>query len=500
MRLCDPAAAIPRGMPLAAQLLRPSTPLSSHDRFGSRPSPARLPARDGLRFPPALARLSAHEQICYCRCRFENGSAPGAGAAAAGRKRPSRGAAAGPGAPLPFLAPVVLLDPALTASDPIVRNRYMKRVHPRTWTLAAAVAAAAAAIATGGAQSASVVLEDYEEGNRIAAPDPTDPNHFLWRDYNGNGANFDIVTTEHHSGTHAFHIRTLSNETSGNAMPFFAPNNGSQWQLMSQWIQSGTWTNDTFNRMRLWIKVPPQITWEGVPHNNFYIGTYFTDVADIGTHEDGGGHPYHDFFVPYTGEWHQVIMDTHPSHFRGEPGDQDPGNQLHPTGQAGWNYFDLMNNWYIDFTTNPLNPTNAQADFYFDDITLYRQTGEDEDHTYSVTGVYVPATNRTFVSWAFNKNDTATYQVRYAFSDIHALGFSNAAVAPGGSSIPVYASGYHMAAYDTSSINVTGHPVLYIAIKSSLSSLFRQIAIPTGQSGTTTVRAPSPPSNVQVKS
>lgn len=97
---------------------------------------------------------------------------------------------------------------------------------------------------------------------------------------------------------------------------------------------------------------------------------------------------------------------------------------------------------------------------------------------YSLTGTYDPTTNEVVVTWNRppNENDV-NHEVRYAFSDIHEVGWEAATPAPEGIISPPGWQGYNGMFYHTTTLPLAGQPVVYIAIKPENSDLFSQIAV-----------------------
>jgi hypothetical protein len=70
------------------------------------------------------------------------------------------------------------------------------------------------------------------------------------------------------------------------------------------------------------------------------------------------------------------------------------------------------------------------------------------------------------------------HEVRYAFDDIHRLGWNEAKPAPNGTITPPGLGGYNGMIYDTTDLPLTSWKVVYIAVKPENSTLFSQIAMP----------------------
>jgi len=243
---------------------------------------------------------------------------------------------------------------------------------------------------------------------------------------------------------------------------------------------SKVWKNDTYNRIRLWVKAPPTLQKEDVKRFNAHFGTYVRGLTGSRSNAESGGgdHFYHYYNIGYSGEWHQVIVDFHPNHRRGASGGQEQGVREYPTGEEGFNYFDLMTRFYFTFKNNL---TAYPGSFYIDNVELYRDPNpENIDQIYALHGVYVNSSNTITVGWSRDKTENdVRHQVRYAFSDVHDSGWDSALVAPGNSTIsPPGWEGYNGMEYSTSAIDVGNNAFIYIAIKPENSNLFRQIRIP----------------------
>ncbi len=341
------------------------------------------------------------------------------------------------------------------------------------------------------------LLDDFESGSiRIVQPGQSQQQFkLLWNQYPSDPdegpdpGSASISSTTVHDGTKSLKITV----TGGNIYMSFYPNDGSKWHRMREYIlPASDWRTDTFNRMRFWVKVPSTFIAATTPGlDNIQFGTYIEGATGDGSSaEVGGDHYYHYLNIPYTGEWHQVIIDTHPSHRRNDPGDLENGNLLYPTGQAGYNYFDGLTRFYFDAQGAM---TSVPADFYFDGFELYKETNpENVDQIYSLNGVYIPSSNKVRVGWNRNKNENSVkHEVRYSFDDVFRTGWQNAIAAPGGLITPPGFGGYNLMSWETTAINVTGKKIIYIAIKPQNSTLFRQIAIPLTSTGGSAPAAPS---------
>jgi hypothetical protein len=241
------------------------------------------------------------------------------------------------------------------------------------------------------------------------------------------------------------------------------------------------WQFNTYNRMRIWIKAPTTATplmRNGAP--NYHVGTYVKRVTnpDAYSDETGGDHYYHHLNVAPTGTWTQVIVNMHPDHRRNDSGNVDQGIKAHPTGESQYNYFDALTRFYITDVRG--GPSAYPANYLLDNIEFYHEPyAENDQQIYSLTGTYVAAANRVIVSWNRHKDQhTVNHEVRYAFSNIHAIGWNAATPAPNGVITPPGHGGYNNMVYDSTSLPLSGRSVVYIAIKPQNSTAFSQIAVP----------------------
>lgn len=248
------------------------------------------------------------------------------------------------------------------------------------------------------------------------------------------------------------------------------------------------WAFNTYNRMRYWFFDPADGEPEGTAGNtNYYMGTYckYVTAFDQTSDEAGGGHFYHPFNVA-RGTWSLCTFCSHPGHRRGDPGSLDSGNLPYPTtatyGGSGdpdntYYYFDTLTRWYIsgDNAASPL-----PRDYWLDEIEFYQEThAENDEQVYGICASYTASTNRLLLTWNRPKSEGSTnHDVRYAFSNIHDLGYANATAAPGGTGIAPTGNDYNGMLYATTAIDVTGQSTIYFAIKPVNSSLYSTIALP----------------------
>jgi hypothetical protein len=90
----------------------------------------------------------------------------------------------------------------------------------------------------------------------------------------------------------------------------------------------------------------------------------------------------------------------------------------------------------------------------------------------------VAAENRLILTWARHKDENAVkHEVRYAFSNIHEIGWDKATRTPSGIITPPGFQGYNGMVYTTTALPLTGKPKVYLAIKPENSAVFSQIEL-----------------------
>lgn len=244
------------------------------------------------------------------------------------------------------------------------------------------------------------------------------------------------------------------------------------------------WKFNTYNRLVFWIKSPlngPTVDSAGGNFYDWQIGTYVKMVTnpDLLSDETGGFHGYHMPGIPPTNTWTKVVLNTHPDHSRGVNGNLEEGNQLHPTGEPDYNYFDCLSRFYIDETESH----NTPRTYHIDGFTFVQETNpENDDQVYSICVTYVPSDKKFILTWKHNKNEDVKHEVRYATSDIHQIGWDAATPAPNGIITPPGGKGGYNGMFYHQSIPVTSGTI-YFAIKPQNSQLFSQISYPLSVTG-----------------
>jgi hypothetical protein len=267
------------------------------------------------------------------------------------------------------------------------------------------------------------------------------------------------------------------------------------------------WKFNTYNRFRFWFWTPSAGSPESYDgQQNYYVGTYVKRVTNSDPYSDetGGGHFYHNFNV-LRNQWSMCIFNSHPGHERGQNGGVDTGNIPYPTspeyGGSGdpnriYNYFDTLTRFYIQETGGT---KTFPRDYWIDEMEFYQDpNNENDNQIYSICVSYTKNNNRFFLTWNRPKDENSIeHEVRYAFTDIHALGWSNATSAPNGIIEPPGWQGYNGMVYDTTAINVSGESAIYLAIKPKNSSMFSQVRFPI-EGVTDSTQPPAAPSNLKV--
>ncbi|MGJ8682005.1 hypothetical protein [Paraglaciecola sp.] len=327
----------------------------------------------------------------------------------------------------------------------------------------------------------SIVLENFEQQNiRVINSSAKYPQNILWSQHDHPPENhqlgYESITSEEaYSGNKSLKVTVEK----GHVYFHFYPHSASNvWDFMHQHTITKPWKFNTYNRLKFWVKLPPGIKRVGGGKQNTTFGTYYRKSnGKLNSAESGGNHPYHFYDLESTGEWHQIIVDTHPNHIRGVTGSREHGNRTHPTNEPNFNYFDSMTRFYFDMDgTAP----NRPADFYFDNFELYTANpNENIKQIYSLNGVYIKDRNIVKIGWMRDKNENkVSHEVRYSFSDIYESGWDLALKAPSGIVKPSGWGGHNGMFYHTSKIPVEKHNTLYMAIKPENSDKFRQIEIP----------------------
>lgn len=262
------------------------------------------------------------------------------------------------------------------------------------------------------------------------------------------------------------------------------------WWKLKQFLESThgvTIPPFRLNRLRFWVFMPEvQPFSEMNGGTNFHVGTYCrrTGASTVGNESDNW-HFYHYLNLGYSGNWHQVILDTHPTHQRSAAGASDVGDKA--TLQPDGNYIDHMTYFYLSTVWQAIS---TPATFLFDKFELFEDTNADADtvNVYNITGVkFNSVANRIRVGWSRRRDDNAAvFNVRYAYTSFQRNGgFGHGVAAPAGSGLTGFGNPYgeNTCIYQTEAIDLTGRDVLYIAVQRQGQSGYREICIPLNDAG-----------------
>lgn len=258
-------------------------------------------------------------------------------------------------------------------------------------------------------------------------------------------------------------------------------------------LQLMEWDAGEVNRLRMWMKADVNMEQNSTMGSaNFHIGTYLRDAAEGSDEsETYNNHYYHYLNMGYEGTmWHQIIVDSHPGHLRGDSGSVEVGNIVEPfpSTNPGETYFDTMTFFYLsEKTSGTVPPTST----YFDGMEFYVDPAdEDEDNIYGFWGLYNDVTDKIVIGFKRNKTLSAPrFDARYATSSFHANGgWSHGDPAPNGTGFAGYTdnsnAGYNGVEYREGGFDFTGLDFIYIAIKyQGEATKFREIRIPLTAAG-----------------
>jgi len=244
--------------------------------------------------------------------------------------------------------------------------------------------------------------------------------------------------------------------------------------------QPAKWQMNTYNRLSFWIKVPSNgFRLMQTGQGNIEVGTYVKRVKNTDTRSDeaGGDHGYHQLNIAATGTWTKVVMNMHPSHFRGQPGGKEHGNQPHATREPEYNYFDTLTRLYIDASRG--KPSSYPAVYHLDEFEFFREPYEEnDDQVYGIAATYVPGTNDVILTWSRRKDEEGLHhEIRYAFTNIHEIGWDKSLPAPDGVVKSLGSGGYNGMLYRSVKLPLAGKSTVYLAIKPENTKLFSQIAL-----------------------
>lgn len=263
----------------------------------------------------------------------------------------------------------------------------------------------------------------------------------------------------------------------------FYTHDESNWNFVRDVVTDlgGTWETNRYNRFVFYIKPPAAATLADAGLSNFSVGTYYASQAAGGptssnAEAGGGNHGYHRFNL-LPGVWNRVVLDHNPTHIRGADGNAEQPLQEYPiAADAGsYNYFDLLTRLYFSFGRGYVF-AHGQA-WYFDRFEFFQETRPEAlDSIYGFAAAYDPGRNLVSLSWNRHKEQNdETYEIRYAFSDIHDIGFDKATWLA--DKTRDNWGGYNLMLYQTDQLDLGGHNVIYLAVRTVGESVFHQIAL-----------------------
>lgn len=283
----------------------------------------------------------------------------------------------------------------------------------------------------------------------------------------------------------------------GNSKPMHATyynNRNNTGAGLNNWWYLDEWVNNVdfgrINRLRVWVKLPSNVAFPtaGGGDHNLHVGTFCRDrsVSRV-ENESSNWHFYHQYGVGYSGNYHQIIVDSHVQHQRSANGATEHGDKWQMT--ASDSYFDLMTWFYVQHTWQAIAIPSL---YQIDHVEWYEETSEYDDVEYvcSLNGVAFHssvAPNRIYIAWHRRKDDnSASFDVRYAATSFYRNGgWSHGSAAPSGTGLTGFGNIYGGAGceYITDEIDTTGMDVIWFAVKRTGQSGFREICIPLTDTG-----------------
>ncbi len=147
-------------------------------------------------------------------------------------------------------------------------------------------------------------------------------------------------------------------------------------------------------------------------------------------------------------------------------------------GEWRFNTFDTLTRFYI--AAESYMPPSYPLVYRLDQFDFYQEShAENDEQVYTIAATVVHADNRLVLTWSRDKDQNNTkHEVRYAFSNIHEIGWDRAVPAPDGIVTPPGWQGYNHMLYVTTKLPLAGKPTIFLAIKSQGAKLFSQIDLP----------------------
>lgn len=287
----------------------------------------------------------------------------------------------------------------------------------------------------------------------------------------------------------------------------YTTNSGTPWQYLKDAIamtQGGdVWTDNVYNRLRfgVWFAEghpPPRVETNRINTTfKYYLrhpesaSSNQSSKVNFG-HGEMSGHTYVYYrgnLIPDT--WQFFHVDDHASHILSQTGDWYSLNypwkdstEFTPRSDLTW--LDGMTYNFFQ-TDDEVDDAVLPLDAYFDTMLAYTShADEDSEEVFGITGAYHPGTTELAVSWSVQRNTSYLCDVKYAYSDIRALGWANATNAPNGQNLPSSGDDYNALEYRTTGgIPAGGNDYVYIGVKSQNKpdANFQQIVLPLTANG-----------------
>lgn len=308
-----------------------------------------------------------------------------------------------------------------------------------------------------------IVLEDFSDLRTNALlPTPENPPQPLWYPY------YQSSNPQVQSGI-------LSVTVQGAPQIYFRPLDDNGWYFIRTLIESGTWSDNGFNRLRFRVKQPDGLELLDPGRHNVEWASFLhvgsTTNGPWTESDDNNWHFYHYLDIPSDGLWHEVIIDTYPDHQRGELGGEEQGDQEFPEGGSTFNYFSMMTSFYYDLpyaSTLGMVEMGPVSLFYEDNSTVPL------DQVRSLNAAFDPTSSAIKLGWMRRKDQSGhPYEVRWSTAPITDFDAANL----GGEIDAPDTDVYNGVRFDLASPELASHDVVWVAIRPGGTDLFRQIAV-----------------------
>ncbi|MEZ4225717.1 MAG: hypothetical protein R3B13_32495 [Polyangiaceae bacterium] len=308
-----------------------------------------------------------------------------------------------------------------------------------------------------------IVLDDFSDlRTNSVLPNPESPPQPLWY-------------PQHDSSNPSVSNSTLTLDVAGAPQIYFRSVDNLGWYFIRKLVESGTWSDSGFNRLRFRVKQAQGMSISTSGGHNIEWASFLhvgskTDGPWSGS-DDNNWHFYHFLDIPSDGLWYHVIIDTYPDHQRGEPGADEQGDQEFPSGGNQYNYFSMMTSFYYD-----LPYASASGQVQFREFSLFYEDNATVPlaQVRSLNGAYDPATHTVKLGWGRRKDQSGHgYSVAWSYSPITSFGSATLA----GSLKSPNTDAYNGVHYTFSEADFANHPRVWVAIQPEGATTFRQIAI-----------------------